>query len=129
MGFAMTGREELIRDAFDAFARGDVEPLKRLFDPGLRWIGIPRGDDTPSCPNRGAALDLLSRHRANGRCFTLGTIFGEGDRVAVAVTVTDPAWSAPVETFKVFTFRAGEDIVVQLNDCIDESYARQILAA
>jgi hypothetical protein len=29
----------------------------------------------------------------------------------------------------VFTFEPGEDTVVRLNDCIDESYALQILVA
>ena len=31
--------------------------------------------------------------------------------------------------FKVFTFEPGEDVVVRMNDCIDESYALQVLAA
>jgi hypothetical protein len=29
----------------------------------------------------------------------------------------------------VFTFDPGEDVVVRMNDCIDESYALQVLAA
>jgi hypothetical protein len=41
----------------------------------------------------------------------------------------EPDWSGPVKVFKVFTFRAGENVVVQMNDCIDESYALQVLAA
>jgi len=40
-----------------------------------------------------------------------------------------PEWSGPVTLFKVFTFEPNEDVVVQLNDCIDESYALQMLAA
>ncbi len=55
--------------------------------------------------------------------------FEERDRVAVEVTVVNPEWSGPVRTYKVFAFRPGEDVVVRLNDCLDESYARQVLAA
>ena len=32
-------------------------------------------------------------------------------------------------TLKVFTFRPDEDVVVQMNDCIDDSYALQVPAA
>jgi hypothetical protein len=52
-----------------------------------------------------------------------------GDRVAVELTLLSPEWSAPVTMFRVFTFEPGEDTVVRLNDCIDESYALQILVA
>jgi len=34
-----------------------------------------------------------------------------------------------VQTFKVFAFARDEGIVVRLNDCIDESYALQVLVA
>ena len=40
-----------------------------------------------------------------------------------------PEWSGPVILFKVFTFGPNSDAIVRLNDCIDESYALQILAA
>jgi hypothetical protein len=38
-------------------------------------------------------------------------------------TLFDP--DAKVKVFKVFTFRAGESVVVRMNDCIDESYVLQ----
>jgi hypothetical protein len=34
-----------------------------------------------------------------------------------------------VTLYKVFTFGSSDDVVVRLNDCIDESYALQVLAA
>jgi hypothetical protein len=52
-----------------------------------------------------------------------------GDRVAVEVTLLAPEWSGPVTLFRVFTFGRGGDAVVRLNDCIDESYALQVLVA
>ena len=51
------------------------------------------------------------------------------DRIAVEVTLLAPEWSGPVTLFRVFTFGRGGDAVVRLNDCIDESYALQVLAA
>jgi hypothetical protein len=43
------------------------------------------------------------------------------------LTILAPEWSGPVSVFKVFTFEPGEDAVVR--NCIDESYALQVLAA
>jgi hypothetical protein len=128
----LADRAELIRQAFVAFDTGDVVPLRSLFDPDAKWIGVPqRGeeDETPSCPNRAAIVDLLEHHHMNGRRFQLGKSIEEGDRVAVEVTIVAPEWSGPVQVFKVFTFASGADVVVRLNDCIDESYALQVLAA
>jgi hypothetical protein len=34
-----------------------------------------------------------------------------------------------VSVFKVFAFERGEDVVVRMNDCLDESYALQVLVA
>jgi ketosteroid isomerase-like protein len=120
-------RQRLIRNAFDALARGDLAPLEALFDPAAKWVAIPgMGGE---CPDRAAIVDRLRAHHENGRRFTLDRFIEEGDRVAVGMTIENPAWSSPVHMFKVLTFRPGEDAVVRMNDCIDESYALQVLAA
>lgn len=127
----MAERKELIRQAFSALDAGDTAPFRELFDPQAEWIGVPQTgeeDETPTCPNRAAIIDRLEQHHANGRRFRLGKLIEERDRVAVEVTVLAPEWSRPVRVFKVFTFGA-RDVVVRLNDCIDESYALQVLAA
>jgi ketosteroid isomerase-like protein len=124
-------RKDLVRQAFAALNEGDIAPFKALFDPDATWIGIPqRGeeDETPACPNRAVIVDRLKRHHANGRRFELGKLIEDGDRVAVEVTVLAPEWSGPVTFYKVFTF-GPSGVVVRMNDCIDESYALQVLAA
>jgi ketosteroid isomerase-like protein len=127
----MGERQQLIRAAFAACNAGDIELLQRLFDADARWIGIPQGrgvGDTPCCRDRSEIVSLLGQHHANGRRFGLGEMIEQDDRIAVETTITDPRWSEPVSMFKVFTFRSGDDVAVQLNDCIDESYALQVLA-
>jgi hypothetical protein len=127
----MGDRQELVRQAFAALDGGDIEPFRELLDADATWVAIPQGDvaETPTCPNRAAIVDRLKRHHRNGRRFQLGNVIESGDRVAVEVTLLSPDWSGPVTLFRVFTFRRGEDAVVRLNDCIDESYALQILVA
>ena len=105
----------------------------KLFAPDAKWIGVPggagEGGKAYACTDRSQIVGLLRRHHKNGRRFTVGELIEQGDRVAVGVTITNPDWSGPVTTFKVFTFRPGENVVVRMNDCIDESYALQVLAA
>jgi hypothetical protein len=128
----MAQRKELVRRAFRALNAGDVAPFTALFDADAKWIGVPqRGeeDETPTCPNRAAIVDLLEQHHANGRRFRVGKLIESGDRVAAEITVLVPEWSGPVTLFKVFTFRPRANTVVRLNDCINESYALQVLAA
>jgi ketosteroid isomerase-like protein len=125
----MAGRQDLLRQAFAALDDGDIAPFSRLLDPGASWVAIPQGGETPACTSRAAIVDRLERLHRNGRRFQLGKLIEERDRVAVEVTVLAPEWSGPVTLFRVFTFGAGEDVIVRLNDCVDESYALQVLSA
>jgi ketosteroid isomerase-like protein len=128
----MAERQELVRQAFAALDKGDVASFSALLDPDAEWVAIPQGDevaDTPRCASRKAIINRLTRVHENGRRFRLGKVIETGDRVAVEVTVLSPEWSAPVTLYRVFTFRAKADVVVRMNDCIDESYALQVLVA
>jgi ketosteroid isomerase-like protein len=128
----MSDRQELVRRAFAALDDGDIEPFKELLDPDAKWVAIPQGGDateTPTCASRTAIIDRLTRLHRNGRRFELGKVIEAGDRVAVEVTLLSPEWSGPVTVFRVFTFGPGGAAVVRLNDCIDESYALQVLVA
>jgi SnoaL-like domain len=128
----MVDRKQVIRDAFAAFSAGDLESFGSLFDPAAKWVGVPGGGENGEphvCSDRSTIIARFRRHHENGRGFELGEMIEQEDRVAVATTIVDPGWSSPVSIFKVFAFRPGESVVVRMNDCIDESYARQVLAA
>lgn len=127
----MSDRKQLVRHAFAALDGGDIAPFRALFDPDAKWVAIPQGGDdgTPACVNRAAIVDRLEHLHKHGRRFQLGKLIEEGDRVAVETIVLAPEWSGPVTLFKVFTFAPHDDVVVRMNDCIDESYALQVLAA
>lgn len=128
----MPERRELVSRAFVALNEGDVEPFRELLVAEADWVAIPQGDaaaDTPRCIGRGAIVDRLMRAHRGGRRFSLGKVLEADDRLAAEVTVHSPEWSAPVTVYRVFTFRPNADVVVRLNDCIDESYALQVLVA
>jgi ketosteroid isomerase-like protein len=129
----MSDRSQLIKEAFDAYEDGDLVLLNSLFAADARWIGVPggagEGGKAYECESRKQIVGRLEQHHRNGRRFTLGDVIEQGDRVAVGFTINNPDWSQAINTFKVFTFQPGTDVVVRMNDCIDESYALQVLAA
>jgi ketosteroid isomerase-like protein len=127
----MPERQRLVQEAFAALDRGKLEPFNELLDPNAKWVAIPQGKnvaETPTCGNRAAILNRLKRVHEDGRRFRVGKMIEGGDRVAVEVTVLSPEWSDSVTLYRVFTFDTS-DSVVRLNDCIDESYALQVLVA
>jgi ketosteroid isomerase-like protein len=128
----MVDRKELVRRAFMSLDGGDIEAFTDLFDSDAKWVAIPHSGEegeTPTCNDRAAIVGRLEQLHRGGRRFQVGKLIEEGDRVAVEITVLTPEWSGPVTLFKVFTFGPDGDVVVRLNDCIDESYALQVLAA
>jgi ketosteroid isomerase-like protein len=129
----MADRAQLIQEAFAAYDDGDLIPMKALFAADAKWIGIPGGAGESGkayeCENRKQIVGRLEQHYKKGRRFKLGDVIEQGDRVAVGFTINSPSWSQPVNMFKVFTFQPSENTVVRMNDCIDESYALQVLAA
>ncbi len=127
----MPERQQLVQEAFAALEKGEFEPFKKLLDRDAKWVAVPQGEnvaETPTCMNRAAILNRLKRIQENGRRFRVGKVIEEGDRVAVEVTVLSPEWSDSVTLYRVFTFDPSGS-VVRLNDCIDESYALQVLVA
>lgn len=127
----MAERQQLLQGAFAALDKGELEPFKELLDSDAKWVAIPQGEEvveTPTCENRAAILDRLKRVHESGRRFRVGKMIEGGDRIAVEVTVLSPEWSDSVTLYRVFRFDAN-DAVVRLNDCIDESYALQVLVA
>lgn len=128
----MGDRQELVLRAFAALDSGDTGPFKELLAPDAKWVAIPQGLDvaeTPTCASGAAIIDRLNRLHRNGRRFQVGRLLEAGDRVAVEVTALSPEWADPVTLFRVFAFGPGGDAVVRMNDCIDESYALQVLVA
>ena len=64
-------------------------------------------------------VDLLQQHVANGRRFAVSNYVESGDQVAATLTISGPPIPEPVNVTKIFTFRSGTNVVVQMNDGVD----------
>jgi hypothetical protein len=115
-------RGELIAQAYAALDAGDGEPLVALLDPEVRWIEV--GDvwsetETPTWENRVEVVDLLQRYVASGRRFVVSNYVESGDEVEATLTISGPPIPEPVNVTKIFTFRSGTNVVIQMNDGVD----------
>jgi len=114
---------ELARRAFEAVLRGDLDLVRDLLDPDIRWHG---GDpEAPgACRNRSQALAFIGRARERVRDVELLDVVGAGDKVVVIMGAPapdgEPAWTAA----NLSTFRDGK--VVEIVHYPD---ARDALAA
>jgi hypothetical protein len=64
-------------------------------------------------------VDLLRQHVENGRRFSVRDYVEAGDQVSVTLAVDGPEIPETVSVTKIFTFRRGTNVVVQMNDGVD----------
>jgi ketosteroid isomerase-like protein len=118
----------LIRQAYDAYARGDNASMLELIDLDLEWTYFdPMDADLHAhvCRGRGEFEIALARRAERGLMSELEEVVGQGDRVMVVVrTPGVDAYrvrSADDLNFDVFTFRDGK--VVAMRACLDRAEA------
>ena len=75
----------LVRRAWDAFARGDVDAAVEAFDPRVRWHGAGQPDSEGACHNRQDADAFIRGLLADGVTAELLDIRQAGDRVGALV--------------------------------------------
>ncbi len=119
---------ELIRTAYQAYARGDLASMLVFVDPDLEWTYLDPSLEDPEpqvCHGR-HELEAALQHRAeHGLKSELEEVLGHGDRVMVVARTpgVDAHRVKPAEdrNFTVFTVRDGR--IVALRDCRDRDEA------
>lgn len=111
------GDAELVREAWAAVARGDVEAIAATFSADVRWHGVD--DPDSGCHGRDEAVAFVRHSLASGVIAEATNIREAGGKVVVAVQLHHPAdWGDQPEPHgEVVTVRGGEitEIVVYAN--------------
>ena len=81
----------LIRRAWDAFARGDVDAAVEAFDPQVRWHGAGDPDSQGACHSRQDAEAFLRGLLAGGVTAELLEVREAGERLVALVQMRHPA--------------------------------------
>src|SRR6266508_3386448 len=113
---------ELIRTAYEAYARGDLATMLGLVDPDLEWTYLDPGLEDPDpqvCHGRHELQEALERRAERGLTSHVEEVVGTGQRVMVVVRTpgVDAYRVTPADdrTFTVLTVRDGR--IVAIRDC------------
>jgi ketosteroid isomerase-like protein len=98
---------ELARRGYEAIMRGDLDAIRDLLAPDVKWHG---GDPSDGCQNRKQALDWMRRaQRRRGRApAELIEIVDAGDKVVVIMQPLPEGDEAPAPVANLTTFRDGK---------------------
>ena len=116
---------ELLRAAWAAFARGDVDVATQALDANVRWYaaGDPEGEG--GCHSREDAAAFLRRAIDDGLTADLLDVRDAGDRlVAIVHTHAPPEWErSPDPHGEVVTVRDGKVVEMVIYATVAEALA------
>ena len=119
---------DLIRRAYEAYARGDLASMLGFVDPDLEWTYLDPGLQDPKpqvCHGRHELDVALERRAERGLVSELEEVVGNGERVMVVARTpgVDAYRVTPADdrNFTVFTVREGR--IVAIRDCRDRGEA------
>ena len=116
---------ELLRAAWEAFARGDVEAATEALDPHVRWYAAGDLDGEGACRNREDAAAFLRRAMADGVTADLLDLRDAGDRlVAIIHTHAPPEWErSPDPHGEIVTIRDGKVTEMVIYATVEDALA------
>jgi ketosteroid isomerase-like protein len=123
--------EWIVREAFLAYARGDVARMMEFVDPDLEWTNLDpaRHDAAQSRRGREHLESALRQQAANGLQAEVEEVIASGDKVMLVMRTPglDQHRQLPVgdRTYDVVTIRDG--LIVGLHACQDRVAARSLL--
>jgi ketosteroid isomerase-like protein len=124
--------EWIVREAFRAYAQGDVARMMDFVHPDLEWTSLdPVRDDSPSQTRQGRAEleEALAWLASRGLRSELEQVIAAGDKVMLVLRT--PGLSKhrrhPVSdrTYDVLTIRHEQ--IVGLQECQDRAAARSLI--
>jgi ketosteroid isomerase-like protein len=96
---------ELARRGYEAIARGEVEAVRDLLDPAVKWHG---GDPAIGCQNRREALVFMRQAQARQSTAELVELIDAGDKVVVILRRTADDDQSTELVANLTTFRDGK---------------------
>lgn len=120
--------ESLVRQAYEAYGRGDVTQMLELVDPDLEWTYLDPSFENPepqTCHGRQELRQALQRRAEQGLRSELEEITVSGDKVMVVVRTPGldrlRVRQADDRNYMVLTLRNGR--VIAMRDCRDRNEA------
>ena len=121
--------EDLVREAYEAYGRGDVDTMLTFVDPQLKWTYLDPSRENPepqTCHGRGELAGRLRRQAAHGLKSQIEEITAHGDQVLVVIRSSGPGpggvQPGRERNYLVLTLDQGR--ITKMRACRDQAEAR-----
>ena len=123
--------EELVRQAYQAYTRGDLTGLLDLVDPDLEWtyLNPAFADPRPAtCHGRDQLQAALQRQASQGLAAQLEEVVASGDRVLVVIHQPglDRLRVRQGNDRNYLVLTLGQDRIIKMRACRDRAEARAV---
>lgn len=121
---------ELVRAAWNAFARGDIATTTSVLDPNINWHGAGAGESETACHSRSDAAAFLRNAISDGVSAELLDIRDAGDRlVAIVQTHVPDDWEPVTEPHgELVSVRDGKVTEILVYPTVDDALVAAGLA-
>jgi len=123
--------ESVVREAYAAYGRGDVDRMLTFVHPELEWTYLDPSQQNPgpqTCHGRDELAGRLRRQARQGRTAQAEEITARGDRVLVVLHTPGVdqrrARQTGDRTYMVLTLHDGR--ITAMRACRDDSEARRV---
>jgi ketosteroid isomerase-like protein len=116
-------RVQIVRDAWEAVERGDLDAIEAVLAPDAKWRGV---EDGPwNCEDRSMILNALTRDVLDGYSMHLEDAFERNERVIVAIRPDARKQSTwPLEDgIRHLVVTAGDGVITEMKGCADRREA------
>jgi ketosteroid isomerase-like protein len=126
----MTDRNEaLVREAYEAYGRGDVAGMLEFVDPELEWTYLNPGFENPepeTCHGRDQLQLALERQGERGLASQIEEIVASGDKVMVVIRTPgiDRVRVRQADDRNYLVLTLDQERIIRMRACRDRDEAR-----
>ena len=121
--------EAVVREAYEAYGRGDVARMLEFVDPELEWTYLDPAFENPepaTCRGRDQLQLALERQAGQGLASQIEEISASGDKVMVVIRTpgVDRVRARQAEDRNFLVLTVAQERIIRMRECRDRDEAR-----
>lgn len=121
--------EAVVREAYEAYGRGDVARMLEFVDPELEWTYLDPAFENPepaTCRGRDQLQLALERQAGQGLASQIEEISASGDKVMVVIRTpgVDRVRARQAEDRNFLVLTLAQERIIRMRACRDRDEAR-----
>ena len=123
--------EAVVREAYEAYGRGDVARMLEFVDPDLEWTYLDPAFENPepaTCRGRDQLQLALERQAGQGLASQIEEISASGDKVMVVIRTpgVDRVRARQAEDRNFLVLTLAQERIIRMRACRDRDEARAV---